>query len=1038
MSKKSGWMAAGVVALMALAVTAPRAMAGAMTWSSASQGYWTNAGNWAGGVPGSGDDVFFNSSANGNAIIDGDVTVNSLTANGYTGRIVFTNAAVGNLTINADLSLGSTATLEPQYSSITGNGAGRTITVGGNATIAGAINGNGQGFAMGAGPTFSGASSAHGGLSGGSSLTYGSLTQPTELGGGGRTTSVNNKGGGAIKLVVGGTLTLNGTVSADATADSHAGAAGGSVWLIANTLAGNGRISANGTDSLSNDSNARPGGGGRVAIQYTNSTFTGIVSIAGGSDYDGGLPQHSQPGTLWAPTNFLGAAGSPGSPQAVTITNSFQFFPAATNAVYYWNLTVNGGWLEFHSNALYLSTLLLTNNANLRFDQLHSGLNGMQVLAISNSITLADSTNWLYLPSEGSYNLSGNLYVGANALLYAFGNTGTANGLGVTITAQTVTVNGTINGQGFPNGSGPTYAGTSSGHGGLSGGGSLTYGSLTQPTELGGGGRSGYGPGGGAIKLAVAGTLAVNGAINMNAAPYTFGGGAGGSIWLIANLLTGAGQITASGADDSSSDGNARAGGGGRVAIEYTNSTFAGIVSVAGGTDFKGVSNYGQPGTLWAPKNFLWASGTPGSPQSVTITNSFQFFPSDTSAAYYWNLTVNGGWVEFHSNSLYLSTLVLTNNANLRFDRLRGGLNDMTLLSVTNGITLYDGTNYLYLPSEGYYSLSGSLYVGSNALLYAFGNTGAVNAAAGGTSGNPYGLGVAITAQTITVNGTVAGRGFPSSAGPAPGYNCSGHGGVSGSGSAAYGPVTQPTELGGGGRPTGANFGGGAIKMAAAGALTVNGAVSMDGTGDTFAGGSGGSVWLIANALAGSGQISANATPMSSADSNNRGGGGGRIAIEYASSTFSGSVSAAGAIAASGASYNGKTGTLFQCQSPYPTADSDGYSGAALSTALSVTSNTNGMRFTRTIDQWRSTPNYKAFSWRDTSTDWPSNAVTNVATYTLLGGSPGGKVTIYTNAAVYAVTNYGPSNSLSFSLPLLQTLAVRVEGGAKGTVFLIR
>ena len=75
---------------------------------------------------------------------------------------------------------------------------------------------------------------------------YGDLRQPVALGTG---AGISNHGGGAIKLVVSGTLTLDGTIAADGATVAHAsygGGSGGSVWLDVGTLTGAGAIRADG------------------------------------------------------------------------------------------------------------------------------------------------------------------------------------------------------------------------------------------------------------------------------------------------------------------------------------------------------------------------------------------------------------------------------------------------------------------------------------------------------------------------------------------------------------------------------------------------------------------------------------------------------------------------------------------------------------------------------------------------------------------------------------------------------------------------
>ncbi len=110
--------------------------------------------------------------------------------------------------------------------------------------------------------------------------TYGHFAQPTTLGASGSSGNDTNTvpGGGALRLTVSGTLTVDGTISSSATGAPYGGAAGGSVWITTDTLTGTGSIAADGSDGAANASYAG-GGGGRVAVYYT--------TLAGGFAYSG-------------------------------------------------------------------------------------------------------------------------------------------------------------------------------------------------------------------------------------------------------------------------------------------------------------------------------------------------------------------------------------------------------------------------------------------------------------------------------------------------------------------------------------------------------------------------------------------------------------------------------------------------------------------------------------------------------------------------------------------------------------------------------
>mgnify|MGYP006967038218 FL=1 len=110
---------------------------------------------------------------------------------------------------------------------------------------------------------------------------------------------------------------------------------------------------------------------------------------------------------------------------------------------------------------------------------------------------------------------------------------------------------------------------------------------MTEPTDFGSGGANNRGGnGGGAIRLAVGGSLHVDGAIlayGSGAVDAHDGAGAGGSVLLQIGTLSGGGSISAAGGW---SGGPGGGGGGGRVAIYYH--TLDGFdtnrISVSGGS----------------------------------------------------------------------------------------------------------------------------------------------------------------------------------------------------------------------------------------------------------------------------------------------------------------------------------------------------------------------------------------------------------------------------------------------------------------------
>lgn len=143
-----------------------------------------------------------------------------------------------------------------------------------------AIDANGKGHkpGEGLGRGLSGAGGSHGGKGGTTSsnatvrATYGNKFEPTNLGSGG-----GGYGGGYVKLVIGGNLQLEGRISANgakgtSSTSTSGGGAGGSIYIVTNTLTQTGIIQADGgpgvVDGPANDQGGGGGGGGRVALGF--------------------------------------------------------------------------------------------------------------------------------------------------------------------------------------------------------------------------------------------------------------------------------------------------------------------------------------------------------------------------------------------------------------------------------------------------------------------------------------------------------------------------------------------------------------------------------------------------------------------------------------------------------------------------------------------------------------------------------------------------------------------------------------------------
>jgi hypothetical protein len=754
-----------------------------------------------------------------------------------------TNTSFGLPSTGAiDLTVRNGAMLSPPRGQIIGtlmvasNGwvsiSNQTLTVTGNATVGagggiiadgmGSPAGQGQGAGkyegvgdyglVGGGGGYGGYGASGGGTAyayGGS--TYGSATEPTASGSGGggppmgRSVPMGGAGGGAIGLTVTGTLQVDGRISTcglAGTGSNTGGGSGGSISLRVGTLTGSGVISANGG---SGNYWGGGGGGGRIAIVYTANSFSGLLSAYGGGGYG------------------VGGAG--------TIYTRPATLPLGGNALV---VVDNGGQAGTNTSWAAFGTVDLT-------------VSGGAVVASSASQTVGDlvvaSNSWVVLTStQGSVPM---LTVSRDATIQAGGGI-IADGTGYPA--------GQLNGAGkyinTPSGyvsSGGGYGG----NGGSSGGtmpvpGGSTYGSATQPASPGSGGGA-YstlylgGAGGGGVHLNVTGTLQVDGRISAAggaAISPNFGGGSGGSIWLTAATLAGAGVISANGGTGNGLGGG---GGGGRIALQYSTNVFLGVLSAFGGSGYTS----GGAGTIYTKAN---------------------------SQSYGQLLVDNGGRAGTNTSWTESSTLDLT---------VKGG----AIVALSGGRTLGN----LLVGSNGWISLTSQLLtVTGNATVQAGGGI-----IADGT-GFPSGQGLGAGKYSVS-----SASGYVGGGGGHGGYGAASGGTIPGSGGSTYGSVTSPTDAGsgGGGGPQtslAGGAGGGAIHMTVTGVLLVNGRVSANGGAGLTqgsGGGSGGSVWLTAGTLAGGGIISANG---GAGNELGGGGGAGYVSLQYGANAFSGTITACG------------------------------------------------------------------------------------------------------------------------------------------------
>lgn len=619
------------------------------------------------------------------------------------------------LTTNSAIAEGSTNLVSYEYYIPVDTGV--SLTVSGDVLVAagGTIGADGKGYGGGlgsgagrsAGSPLSGSGAGHGGYGAqsaaidGSGLTYGSIQYPFSLGSGGGAGygGAGGAGGGKVRLVVGGTLRVDGSVSANGASginNRSGGGSGGSIWLSAQSFTGTGSLSANG--GAGEPAQGGGGGGGRISIQYASLGFSGAMQAYGGNGY------------------ARGGAG--------TIYTRADAQPVGQVLVH------NGGM--FGTN-----TLLVATEA---FDLIVQGEGAVSLLSpqtIGN--LLVDSNAWISLPNPGP-----SLTVTGNATIHSGGR---------------ITADGT----GYPRNSGPGagryyssygYTGGGGGYGGFGavGGstmayGGMPYGSAVAPSIPGSGGGcypplGAGGAGGGVLRLAVSGMLLLNGKISADGEAGLSeggGGGSGGSIWLTVGTLAGSGTISANGGMGNGTGlWGGGGGGGGRIAVEHGTSLFFGTITSCGGSG----SAVGGAGTIYTKATLQpWGQ--------VLVDNGGRAGTNTTlgtSSPGTVDLTVQGGAVLVPVASQMIGTLLVASNGWLCLTNYAYQLTVSGNATIhAGGGILANGTGYAGNtgPGAGRYYSSGSAYIGGGGGYGGYGAAGgagtpatAPNPSAGGS---PYG-----------------------------------------------------------------------------------------------------------------------------------------------------------------------------------------------------------------------------------------------------------------------------------------------------------
>jgi hypothetical protein len=382
---------------------------------------------------------------------------------------------------------------------------------------------------------------------------YDAATNATLPGSGGAGSTSGNgiggPGGGYLKIVAAGLVTVNGTITMNGTSGQHAycgSGSGGGIQIQCGTLTGTGTIRANGANSAAGGG----GGGGRIVISATNaSSFGGQMSASYGSGYFAFPDQYhrsSLPGTVYlADWGLLPAVLSNGGSARFTAGIGI----ASSVTISNYTLMLEWGW---ETNRLKAGTVTVENGGKI-----------MQ--SWNTAITTNAAGDWV--PDAGIFIECSNLTVASGGLI-----TGDSMGYcGGPFEARGYGPGGGSAANGYGGGGG--YGGAGGRGSDPSSSGGSTYGLSNNPSAPGSGGAGSYsfngrgGSGGGYAKIVVTGLLTLNGAISMNGTngQHGYAGcGSGGGINLDCERLLGFGTIRANGGTGASSGGG---GGGGRIAL---------------------------------------------------------------------------------------------------------------------------------------------------------------------------------------------------------------------------------------------------------------------------------------------------------------------------------------------------------------------------------------------------------------------------------------------------------------------------------------
>ncbi len=432
--KLGGLCTSAIVALM----MARAAAADVKTWrGGTATGDWFSASNWTNGVPADGDEAVIAAGAclltNETAALAAfTMQAGTLICSNWGARLVaetvtltggvitlppaFSNGFMTNRVwiVCSNLTLGAAARIDADRKGWRGGAAGG---------VPGVTDGSGPGGGL----ARQGAGSYGGRGAGGTKGGYGDFRGPQEPGSGGAGDSwaAGGDGGGAIRIDASGSVTVDGTITANggSAGTRSGGGSGGSIYIACQLLAGSspgGRISANG--GLATSTDYGPGaGGGRIAILYDSAAQASApvplvrVSAAAGTRVTSG-----QPGTLFFPDNRL--------LQGDVVTCRGRWMVDGVSALAFSSLAISNGWLSFPDEGFRLTvsnelTLIGDNAVDAYGVRLYDAgrldlTNG--ILEVGGGALLTNGAMLQYVRSATGLVERGGLWVGGDLRLAPF------------------------------------------------------------------------------------------------------------------------------------------------------------------------------------------------------------------------------------------------------------------------------------------------------------------------------------------------------------------------------------------------------------------------------------------------------------------------------------------------------------------------------------------------------------------------------------------------------------------------------------------